>query len=133
MNSKCRYKPVSHKKLQIGDIVLIKEDNCKPLNFPMAIVTDIITNTNNEVTSVILRKGKTRETVKCHVSSLIPILSASESQTPMSNTQDNHTLESSHQASSDPVNSSDMQGQKRSKRSAAVESTEKTRRILSEE
>ena len=113
VNSKCRYKPVLHKKLQIGDIVLIKEDNCKLLNFPMAIVTDIITNTNNEVTSIILRKGKTRETVKRHVSSLTPILSAPESQPPMSNTQDNHTLESSHQASSDPVNSSDMQGLKK--------------------
>ena len=74
INNKDRYRPVTHQKLSVGDIVLIKEENCKPMNFPMAIVKEVKSNINNEVTDAILMKGKTRELVKRHVTSLIPIL-----------------------------------------------------------
>ena len=40
-NNKSRYKPVSHQKLQIGDIVLLKEPLHKPANFPMGIVREV--------------------------------------------------------------------------------------------
>ena len=73
-----RYKPVHHKSLAVGDIVLIKETNMKPNQFPMAIVKTVIVNDLGEVTGAVLFKGRTRETVKRHVSSLIPLLRASD-------------------------------------------------------
>ncbi|XP_068247871.1 uncharacterized protein [Palaemon carinicauda] len=77
VNVKSRYKPVTHKPLHPGDIVLIKE-NCKPFNYPMAVVKETVINTIGETTNAILLKGRTRELVKRHVSSLIPILSVNE-------------------------------------------------------
>lgn len=70
---KDRYKPVLHKPLRVGDIVLLKEDNMKSVNYPMAIVTKIIVNDLGETTNVIVRKGN-RESVKRHVQSVIPYL-----------------------------------------------------------
>ena len=40
VNVKSRYKPVTHHRLEKGDIVMVKEDCCKPMNYPMAIVKD---------------------------------------------------------------------------------------------
>ncbi|XP_068247851.1 uncharacterized protein [Palaemon carinicauda] len=78
VNVKSRYKPVTHKQLKPGDIVLIKKENCKPFNYPMAVVKETVMNTIGETTNAILLKGRTRELVKRHVSSLIPILSVNE-------------------------------------------------------
>ena len=69
-----RYKPVSHKQVNVGDIVILKEENCKPNYFPLGIVEGIIKNELDEVTGAVVRKGKTREKVKRHSSTLIPVL-----------------------------------------------------------
>ena len=70
-----RYVPKPHKHLDVGDIVLIKEPNCKPYNFPLGIIKSLETNSIGENTSAVVFKGKTRELTKRHVSSLIPLLS----------------------------------------------------------
>ena len=72
-NESDRYKPVTHHKLSIGDVVLVKENFMKRCNFPLARVTEITTNSANEVTDVTLIKGN-KETIKRHVSSVIPYL-----------------------------------------------------------
>ena len=79
INKKDRFKPVSHKALQIGDIVLLKEENTKRINFPLGIVKKIICNDLGEITDAEVKKGKTGETLKRHVTSLIPILSSDQS------------------------------------------------------
>lgn len=71
---KDRYKPVKHERLGPGDIILLKEPLCKPSSYPLAIVKDIQLNDLGEVTGVVAYKGKTRESVKRHVSSVIPLL-----------------------------------------------------------
>ena len=75
VNKKDRFKPVTHKKLQINDIVLLKEENTKRVNFPMAIIQKIIHNDLGEITAVEVKKGKSGETLKRHSSSIIPVLS----------------------------------------------------------
>ena len=73
-DKKTRYKPVKHDRLNIGDIVLIKEDNCKPSNYPLAIVEELQINDLGETTGAILFKGRTQEVVKRHSSTLIPMI-----------------------------------------------------------
>ncbi|RXG53621.1 hypothetical protein Avbf_13496 [Armadillidium vulgare] len=70
---KSRYMPKTHSKLEIGDIVLIKEPFLKPSNYPMGKVEQVQINVNNEVTGATLLKGN-KERIKRHVSSLIPLL-----------------------------------------------------------
>ncbi len=74
VNSKDRYKPVKHKHLQKGDIVLLKEKHLKVSNYPLGVIKEIQVNTLNEVTGALVLKGKTKELVKRHSSSIIPIL-----------------------------------------------------------
>ena len=69
------YRKVNHGKLSVGDIVLVKEVNCKRSSYPLAIVTEITTNDMGETTNVLVRKGSTGGTLKRHVESLIPLLS----------------------------------------------------------
>lgn len=73
-----RYKPVHHEAPKVGDVVLVRETFTKPQQFPMAMVTQIFTNDSGEVTHAILKKGKTNELIKRHVTSLIPLLSLSQ-------------------------------------------------------
>ena len=73
-DSKSRYLPVSHDLLNIGDIVLIKEDNMKRCNFPMGMVKSISHNELGEVNGVMVYKGTTRELVKRHPNAIIPLL-----------------------------------------------------------
>ena len=120
INNKDRYQPVTHQKLSVGDIVLIKEENCKPMNFPMAIVKEVKSNINNEVTDAILMKGKTREIVKRHVTSLIPILWGEDNSL---TTEENETDMVSELPNSDSLPS-------KQKRKAAIESQQKTKKIL---
>ena len=66
-----RYKPVSHQKVSVGDIVLLKEPYAKPPNYPLARVKEVVLNTNGKVTGVVAIKGKNRETVRRHSSTII--------------------------------------------------------------
>lgn len=74
VDRKDRYRPVIHKGVEIGDIVLIKEPHTKSINFPLGIVKDIVTNDMGETTGALVFKGKTKELVKRHISTLIPYL-----------------------------------------------------------
>lgn len=70
-----RYAPVNHERLKLGDIVLLKEPHTKCYNYPMAVVKELTVNDSDEVTGVVVMKGRTREFVKRHVSAVIPLLS----------------------------------------------------------
>ena len=74
VDKKDRFQPVKHKGVEVGDVVLLKESNTKPNYYPLAIVRDISTNNLGEVTGVTVFKGKTREVVKRHGSTIIPLL-----------------------------------------------------------
>jgi len=69
-----RYKPVCSNRPSEGDIVLIKEDHCKPQNFPMAVIVKAYENSEGDVTHVEVKNGRTREMSKRHITSLIPLL-----------------------------------------------------------
>ncbi|XP_066981301.1 uncharacterized protein [Macrobrachium rosenbergii] len=73
-DKKDRYAPVNHKQISIGDIVLVKDDGYKPINYPMGIAKEVFKNINGEVTAAKVLKGKTNEITKRHVTSLIPLL-----------------------------------------------------------
>ena len=74
MDVRDRYKPVLHKKLKVGDIVLLVEENCKQINYPMGIVASVTENDLGEVTAAEVFKGKTKEKVFRSVKSLILLL-----------------------------------------------------------
>ena len=78
LDDKSRYKKVSHQGLEVGDIVLIKEQNTKPSSYPMARVEKVQLNESGESTGAIVIKGCNREKVKRHASCLIPILQMKE-------------------------------------------------------
>ena len=78
-NDKERYKAVIHEPLEVDDVVLLKEPYMKPFNFPMAIVKDLQVNDLGEVTGAVVLKVSSRELLKRHVTSLIPILKPSNS------------------------------------------------------
>ena len=69
-----RYAPVSHKKLRVGDIVLIKDALIKRSNLPLARVEQVVENDLGEVTAVRLYKSSTREYIDRHVQAVIPLL-----------------------------------------------------------
>ena len=73
--SKNLYKPVSHRRLKVGDIVLLKEEFTKPCYYLMGRVMETTSNDIGEVTSVKVLKGSTREIVSRHVTSLIYLFS----------------------------------------------------------
>ena len=84
---KGRYSPVEHKQIKTGDLVLLKEDYCKALDYPMARVVGTTKNSLNETTEVQVRKGSNREVVRRHVASIIPFLSLNESEENCKSTQ----------------------------------------------
>lgn len=112
-----RYKPVKHKTLNVGDVVLVKETFTKPQQFPMAVVNQVFTNDNGEVTNAILRKGKTNELIKRHVTSLIPLLSVAP--------EESDDVE-------DAVGTPNLIPQSRPLRRAAAKSREATRRMMND-
>ena len=118
INSKDRYKPVSHDKPKVGDIVLIKEEYYKPTNYPMGIIRSVQTNINQEVTGVKVMKGKTRGIIKRHVSTIIPLLSIEENLT-----SDDSRIKFDVKSHPPETNSTKL-------RKAAIQSREKTRIIL---
>ena len=68
-----RYKPTKHHPVKIGDLVLLKDTHVKPSQFQMARVVDTISNDLEEVTGITARKGNSRQMVKRHISSVIPL------------------------------------------------------------
>ena len=73
-----RYKPVTHNSISKGDVVLLVEPQTKRSNYPLGVVKEVTTNSLNEVTSAKVMKGKNRELVFRHASSIIPILTYDE-------------------------------------------------------
>ena len=73
-----RYKPANHKKLSVGDLVLLVEPHTKQCNYPMGIVRKANVNSLGEVTSAVILKGDTGEEVFRHSTSLILLLSPDE-------------------------------------------------------
>jgi len=74
VDKKDRYKKVIHNKPQVGDIVVIRDPLLKVYNYPLSIVTKVYENSLDEVTDVEVFKGRTGETVKRHVTCIIPLL-----------------------------------------------------------
>ena len=70
-----RYKPVNHKRLSPGDIVLLVEPHQKRCAYPMARVQRVVENDLGEVTAAYVYKGATKELVFRHVNSLILLIS----------------------------------------------------------
>ena len=67
---KSRYCPVNNFLLQPGDIVSIKTDMQKPINFPLAIVVSVETNDLGEVVAARVRKSN-GEILRRHTGDLI--------------------------------------------------------------
>ena len=78
MDKPNRYKPVEHKKLKLGDLVLLVENNCKRYNYPRGRVVNVDVNSLNEVTAAKIKKGDSGEIVYRHVNSLIRLLPAED-------------------------------------------------------
>ena len=111
-----RYKPVYHEAIDIGDLVLLKEEHTKQSNFPLGRVKEITLNQNQEVTGAVIYKGSTGEVVKRHASAIIPLLK----NTGIIEDQD-------HSASSVELSAP----QRPSRRAAAKVSEDRTRNVLS--
>ena len=116
VDKKDRYKPCLHHEIKPKDIVLIKDPFLKPANYPMAIVHSVVKNSNGEVTGATIMKGKTREVIKRHSSTLIPLLQYED--------------DSDETESCDSENKTMLISRPRSVRKAARESRMKTRNIL---
>jgi len=69
-----RYKPVTHKIISPGDVVLLVEPLTKRSNYPLGIVKEVNVNTLGEVTSAKVLKGKNGELVFRHATTIIPLL-----------------------------------------------------------
>ena len=65
-----RYAQVTHKALSVGDLVSIKEEYHKPINYPLAVVIDVEENDLGEVTTAKVRKAN-GEVVRRHIDHLI--------------------------------------------------------------
>ena len=127
VDKKERYKPVVHKSISPGDLVLLVEANTKRSNYPLGIVQSVTRNALNEVTSALIRKGRTRETVFRHSSSLIPILTDVDY-------QDDHvtSMDEVNEGAEIPANVVDRQ-QRPAARSAAIEARREIQNIFSDE
>lgn len=113
--SKANFHPVSHTSINVGDIVLLVDPLLKANNYPMARVTSVIKNALGEVTNIVAKKGSTRELVKRHVSSVIPLL----------------RLDSNEELLSPTVDGADeSQIRSRPQRTAAVASRLKTAQLV---
>ena len=99
----------------------------------MAVVVEIISNDVGEVTEALVRKGKNREVVKRHSSVLIPILSRAKTSNDMTSDNDAGLRSNSLDSRRDVDNAGDLSDtsrQGRAQRRAAVESRERTRKLL---
>ena len=117
-SKKGRFKPIKHESLNIGDVVLLKEDNTKMNNFPLGIVRQVTKNSLGEVTSAVVFKGGTREEVTRHSTSLILLL---KSAVPI---EDVPTRDTPHTTDGPPV---------RNSRQAAVLANDKTSKLYTDD
>ncbi|XP_068243395.1 uncharacterized protein [Palaemon carinicauda] len=113
VDRKGRYRPVTHKLLNVGDVVLIKEEHTKRNNYPLGIILEVFKNDLGEVTHAVIKKGKTGQTSRLHVNNIIPIL---------------ENTGSTNSATPDVSNS--VTSSLRPKRKAAILSQERTRQML---
>ena len=74
-DKKERYRKVAHTSIQKGDVVLLKDEYIKPIDYSLGVVRDVKTNDLGEVTAAKVFKGDTREFVFRHSSNIIPLLS----------------------------------------------------------
>jgi hypothetical protein len=68
-----RYRPHSHIRLDIGDLVTLKEKFCKPFDYPLALVAAVEMNSLDEVNVVTVRKSNGSH-IRRHVEDVILIL-----------------------------------------------------------
>ena len=120
IDKKDRYRAVNHKLLNVGDIVLLKEDSCKQSAYPIGIVKKIELNHLGEVKAARVLKGKSREIVYRTVDSLILLLPKEGFNT---------VADEDFHSDSVPV-PADLVG--RSSRAAAVESQKRTNLLFQE-
>ena len=73
MQKRSGFKPVTHKKLNVGDLVLIKDVLLKLHQYPLARVIGVISNNIGEITEVQLLKAN-KEIIRRHVYSIIPFV-----------------------------------------------------------
>ena len=69
-----RYSSTFHNSLNVGDIVLLKDEYVKANQYPMGRVIRTTCNDLDEVTGAEIKKGRTGEIVKRHITSVIPLL-----------------------------------------------------------
>ena len=69
-NEKSRYDTKNAPKLNLNDLVTIRQDLCKPYNYPLGLITDIEYNDLNDPTAATIRKAN-GELVRRHISDLI--------------------------------------------------------------
>ncbi|XP_068249643.1 uncharacterized protein [Palaemon carinicauda] len=111
-----RYRPVNHKTLAVGDIVLLKEDTSKPSTYPLGIVKKTEVNHLGEVKAARVLKGKSREVVYRTTDSLILLL----------------PKEGFHTVVETELPIDQLKVRERSKRAAALESMRNTELLVQE-
>ena len=123
VDSSKRYRPVTHYPLKEGDIVLLKDPLLKFPQYPMGKVIKVQVNQEGEVTGVTIFKGKTREIVNRHVSSIIPLLRDSEVEESIEGNEVTEQTEDNLNSSTDGTSISantESDGSTRPKRKAAI-------------
>ncbi len=87
-----KYVPVKHQRLYVGDIVLIKDSFVKAINYPLAVVTEVIINSLGESTQAVLYKAN-KSYVKRDISSLILLVRNEQSTSPQDSDSDGNFVE----------------------------------------
>ena len=121
IDKKDRYKPVPHKQLNVGDIVLLKDKHLKLSTYPMGIVKKVEINSLGEVTAATVLKSKTHELVYRHASSLIQLIPMDSSESKVGNESNLESLSEATQS---------VGKGKPNNRLAVLESQRKTRSIM---
>ena len=124
-----RYKKVSHHPIAVGDLILLKESNTKPINYPLGRVASVQVNSLGEVTGATVKKGKTGEIVKRHSSAIVPLLRMSECVPTDDGADSPCNEEEDDLVTNIPVSPSQVE-KPRLRREAALHSEEKTRSML---
>ena len=86
-----RFKPVANVGIKVGDIVLLRDQFCKPTNFPMGRIIEIDKNDLGEVTAAMVLKSN-REKVYRHSSSLIPYMNIDSDVSNVLSAQDHNSM-----------------------------------------
>ena len=117
-NVKDRYVPISHKTINPGDIVLLKEQHTKPNYYPLGLVKSVVRNSSGEVTEATILKGNSRELVRRHSSVLVPLLTLNDERNEVLEENEVHVHEGA------------VDKRKKPRRKAALESEQKTKDML---